>query len=456
MDTRDETDRGKGMVGLQTTRLVMTMPIETAREITAACVRTAFSTMSGEYVPLPKRSLIEMLQANDLVAGDRETSADGSTQLLARCAPRIIAACYAYEEYGRSGGDLLEAVGLTGRKDALQRCIAEVMQERDTALLKLTQMADQLATAEACRELNRSSFDATLTKTLSEVDRIAMVPAFDLLAHLRRQREFSARAFGPPGEPGAQTWRGVLDHLRKEMAEVTARPDDAEEWADLILLACDGAMRAGHAPEAIVGFVAGKLATNEARTWPDWREQDPDMAIEHDAATAAVAAPQPQLVEIRGVTMGACTVDCPHYDTRVSFGMRSQCRAPGGPSRAAVVGEVCPPWAAHVLAAAALQRRLGQEDVLDAVCSQGFPHPGGEDLEEWADRIFAGVVESDMCQAGRASEAVESALDDEEAAHVDTLRMLAAERERANDAEVNLHHAMAELAADSRKPAGIE
>src|SRR5690606_4673333 len=39
--------------------------------------------------------------------------------------------------------------------------------------------------------------------------------AFDMIAHLARQREFSERAFGP----GPRT-KGVIDHIRKELAEI--------------------------------------------------------------------------------------------------------------------------------------------------------------------------------------------------------------------------------------------
>lgn len=99
---------------------------------------------------------------------------------------------------------------------------------------------------------------------------------FDLIAHLHRQREFSLRTFGP----GPRT-KGVLDHIRKELAEIEADPTDAEEWADLLLLALDGAWRAGHEPEAIAAALEAKQTTNEGRTWPDWRTAEPDKAIEH-------------------------------------------------------------------------------------------------------------------------------------------------------------------------------
>lgn len=103
---------------------------------------------------------------------------------------------------------------------------------------------------------------------------------FDIIAHLHRQRDFSAKTFGP----GARTL-GVIDHIRKELREIEADPADIEEWVDIIMLAFDGAWRAGWEPEQIVTALAGKLAKNEARTWPDWRTADPNKAIEHDRSS---------------------------------------------------------------------------------------------------------------------------------------------------------------------------
>lgn len=111
---------------------------------------------------------------------------------------------------------------------------------------------------------------------------------FDLVAHLHRQREFSARTFGP----GART-AGVLDHIRKELAEIEAKPADLTEWVDVVLLALDGAWRAGHSPEDIVLAIAEKQMKNEARKWPDWRTAEPGKAIEHvrEEETVAIAIP---------------------------------------------------------------------------------------------------------------------------------------------------------------------
>lgn len=104
---------------------------------------------------------------------------------------------------------------------------------------------------------------------------------FDLVQHLRRQMEFSARTYGP----GDRT-DGVCDHIRKELNEVQA--DAAAgvptlgEWVDVIILGFDGAWRSGATPEQIVAAIVAKQTKNEGRKWPDWRTADRGKAIEHD------------------------------------------------------------------------------------------------------------------------------------------------------------------------------
>ncbi len=97
------------------------------------------------------------------------------------------------------------------------------------------------------------------------------------VTHLERQRRWSEATFGP----GART-AGVLDHIRKELREIEAAPDDVTEWADVAILALDGALRAGHQPHDVLCAIIAKQAKNEARTWPDWRTQPLDRASEHD------------------------------------------------------------------------------------------------------------------------------------------------------------------------------
>jgi hypothetical protein len=101
--------------------------------------------------------------------------------------------------------------------------------------------------------------------------------SFDLVAHLERQRDFSRKTFGP-----GQRTKGVIDHIRKELAEIEADPTDISEWVDVVILAFDGAWRAGWEPADIVAAIVAKQAKNESRVWPDWRTADPEKAIEHD------------------------------------------------------------------------------------------------------------------------------------------------------------------------------
>jgi len=102
-----------------------------------------------------------------------------------------------------------------------------------------------------------------------------ILPVIDV-DHLNRQREWSKQTFGP----GRRT-QGILDHIRKELQEIEAVPDDITEWVDVIILAFDGAWRHGWTPEQIITAVRMKQAKNESRSWPDWRESTEDDPIEH-------------------------------------------------------------------------------------------------------------------------------------------------------------------------------
>ena len=108
------------------------------------------------------------------------------------------------------------------------------------------------------------------------------VDGFDFLAHLQRQREWSERTFGP----GART-AGVIDHIRKELREIEADPADVSEWIDVVILALDGAWRAGFQPTQIIDALVAKQTRNEGRTWPDWRTMPADKAVEHDRSADA-------------------------------------------------------------------------------------------------------------------------------------------------------------------------
>ena len=99
---------------------------------------------------------------------------------------------------------------------------------------------------------------------------------FDFEAHLAHQAEWSESTFGP----GKRT-AGICEHIRKELLEIEANPDDADEWIDVIILALDGAWRVGLPPHRIIARIIAKQEKNKGRRWPDWRSASPDKAIEH-------------------------------------------------------------------------------------------------------------------------------------------------------------------------------
>jgi hypothetical protein len=110
--------------------------------------------------------------------------------------------------------------------------------------------------------------------TLSIVN--TSVSVFDFHNFLQREKRFSEETFGPG--PRAKQ---VVDHIRKELIEIEAEPEDLEEWIDVVLLALDGAWRSGYSPDAIIHALEAKLSKNKNRVWPDWRTVDPEKAIEH-------------------------------------------------------------------------------------------------------------------------------------------------------------------------------
>ena len=68
---------------------------------------------------------------------------------------------------------------------------------------------------------------------------------------------WSWKTFGP----GARA-EGICKHIEKELLEVRAKPDDLSEWVDIILLATDGALRAG----SVAQLYGRKCSANTMRT----------------------------------------------------------------------------------------------------------------------------------------------------------------------------------------------
>src|SRR5690349_307009 len=70
---------------------------------------------------------------------------------------------------------------------------------------------------------------------------------------------WSVQTFGPG--PRA---KAVVDHIKKELKEILEAPDDLEEWADVIILAMDGALRAGHDARDLFATITAKHEKNRS------------------------------------------------------------------------------------------------------------------------------------------------------------------------------------------------
>jgi len=79
---------------------------------------------------------------------------------------------------------------------------------------------------------------------------------------------------------GNQTPMGVIEHILKELDELKETPYSLEEWCDVILLAFDGAWRAGYTAEQIIEMLQHKQVVNISRQWT--KPANENVAVEHE------------------------------------------------------------------------------------------------------------------------------------------------------------------------------
>lgn len=97
----------------------------------------------------------------------------------------------------------------------------------------------------------------------------------NLIDYIRNHEAWSIRTFGN----GVRT-KGLTAHIRKELIEIEAKPHDVEEWADVVILALDGAWRAGYSAEEICDALEAKQAKNFKRNYP--MPTSEDLPSEHN------------------------------------------------------------------------------------------------------------------------------------------------------------------------------
>jgi hypothetical protein len=95
-----------------------------------------------------------------------------------------------------------------------------------------------------------------------------------LIPYIERQAAWSHRTFG-----GGLRTKGIIDHIRKELLEISANPGDLEEWVDVMILAIDGYWRHGGNPLDLMRHLQAKQNKNFERKWPPSLSED--EAVEH-------------------------------------------------------------------------------------------------------------------------------------------------------------------------------
>lgn len=101
-----------------------------------------------------------------------------------------------------------------------------------------------------------------------------------------------------------QRTEGLLKHISKEMEEVRESPNDLTEWIDIIILALDGAWRAGYSPLQICMALVQKQQANMLRKWP--AQTSEDQPTEHIKPLSYCPCHLPEV-------HGHLEKNCPHY-----------------------------------------------------------------------------------------------------------------------------------------------
>lgn len=204
------------------------------------------------------RQLRDCVSVGDEMTLDHASLIDDAVDWIAGEAARTAAAvAAAREEQAQSDLTSMMHSHATGESWSCNLTATPLADRIAVMGLQMTELEGLLKRAEAERDAARADAKARVEDWNNERTTVVM--------ERRRANDLEAER----------------DHIRKELAEIELDPADLKEWVDVVLLALDGAWRAGWTPEEIAGAIEAKQTKNEARTWPDWRTAAPDKAIEH-------------------------------------------------------------------------------------------------------------------------------------------------------------------------------
>jgi hypothetical protein len=99
---------------------------------------------------------------------------------------------------------------------------------------------------------------------------------YDLMAWLRRQKDFSEKTFGYGDRSSS-----ISAHICKELEEVKEN-NNIEEWIDIVIMALDQCWRiSGGDIDRVVKALHEKQQVNIKRKWQDWKTIAPGLPVEH-------------------------------------------------------------------------------------------------------------------------------------------------------------------------------
>jgi hypothetical protein len=123
--------------------------------------------------------------------------------------------------------------------------------------------------------LSPAEREAVLRMQVETLERLYGQPKDGLAAFMERHKAWIERTF-----PRNATTEGITRHIEKECAEVREKPDDLDEWIDILILGIHGYWRNGGTAEDLLPRLNRKLTRNESRRYVV--KDDPNEPIEHD------------------------------------------------------------------------------------------------------------------------------------------------------------------------------
>lgn len=98
-----------------------------------------------------------------------------------------------------------------------------------------------------------------------------------LFDYIEAHRQWSEATFGKEDRTA-----GIVKHIADELKEILDNSKDPYEWADIIILAIDGAISNGIDEDVLTGALLAKQAINLRRKWPEPVPGEPTFHIKED------------------------------------------------------------------------------------------------------------------------------------------------------------------------------